>query len=144
MMYEDVIDYLQQIERYDTLINNKLREAQRWRDISMSTSVVYSDGGHGSRNVNKMADAVIRCIEIEQEINECIDLLYDAQKDVISMIEQLGTVEYDILHKVYIEYMPLKTVAREKYKSYSWARKKHEKALKDLESILIAKGVIKS
>ena len=133
----DVIEFLQQIGKYEVIIHNKLIEVQQWKALAESTtSVLTPDKVQSSGSKQKMAEAVERYITIENEINEYIDKLYDAKKDVLSKIEQLEPVEYDVLHKIYVQFMTLQDVADAYVKSYSWACKQHTKALECLERIL--------
>ena len=90
-----------------------------------------------SGSKQKMEGAVVRYINIEQEIDMVVDELVDRRKDVISVIEQLKPDEYDVLHKRYVQYMELYEVA-EQYddKSYSWVTTTHGRALKNVQKIL--------
>lgn len=135
-MYE-VVDYLQQVGKYEVIIQNKLIEVQQWKALAESTTALISPDKVQSSGVKqKMAEAVEKYIAIESEINECIDKLYDAKKDILSKIEQLEAIEYDVLHKIYIQFMNFQDVADAYGMSYSWAVKKHMKALNSLEGII--------
>lgn len=134
---DKVIEFLQQIGKYDVIINNKLIEVEQWKALAESTtSVLTPDKVQTSGSKQKMAEAVEKYVEIENEINEYIHKLYDAKKDVLSKIEQLEPVDYDVLHKIYVQFMTLQDVADAYVKSYSWACKRHTKALENLEEII--------
>lgn len=131
-------DFLEQIEKIDTLINNKLIEVAQWKALAISTtSNLNPDKVQSTGSQQKMAEAVEHYLDIEKEINECIDTLYDVKRDVLSKIEKLKADEYDMLHKVYVQYMPVKVVAEKYDKSYSWAIKLHARAIKHLEEVLL-------
>ena len=131
-------DFLEQIEKIDTLINNKLIEVAQWKALAISTtSNLNPDKVQSTGSQQKMAEAVEHYLDIEREINECIDTLYDVKRDVLSKIEKLKADEYDMLHKVYVQYMPVKVVAEKYDKSYSWAIKLHARAIKHLEEVLL-------
>ena len=131
-------DYLQQVSKIDKIIKNKLIEKEQWMAIATSTSTNPSDGDRvqSSGSQQKMADAVIRIVEMENEIDRYIDMLVDTKKDVIRTIEKLPTIEYDILHKAYIQYKELYSVASEYKKTYSWVTTVHGRALKHVQDIL--------
>lgn len=135
-------DYLRQLGKLDKLIENKLAEKRRWRDIAMGGGSSFSmeDRVQTSGNQQKMADAVCRYITIEEEINQTVDRLIDKRREVIETIEQLSTMEYDLLHKVYVQYMCLQEAADMMGKSYSWATTVHGRALKHLDAILQKRG----
>ena len=138
-------DYLRQLGKLDKLIENKFAEKSRWRDIAIGGGSSFSmeDRVQTSGSKQKMADAVCRYITIEEEINQAIDFLVDKRKEVIASIELLGTMEYDLLHKVYVQYMTLQDAADAMCKSYSWATTVHGRALKHLDAILQERGVDK-
>lgn len=130
-------DYLQQIEKIDKLIENKITEKEHWMSVATSTTT-FSEGDRvqSSGSKQKMADAVCRYLSMEEEINAAIDRLIDLKQEVISTIEQLSLEEYDVLHKTYVQLMTLQEVAIVKDKSYSWVTTKHGQALKHLQILL--------
>ena len=97
-------DYLLQISKIDRLVENKIAELEHWQAIATGTTT-FSDGDRvqSTGNKYKMEDAIIKCIEISNDLNEQIDRLVDTRKEVISTIEQLKPSEYDVLHKIYVQ-----------------------------------------
>lgn len=130
-------EYLLQIRKVDRLIENKVAEIDQWKAIATGTTA-YSEGDRvqSSGSKEKMADAVARYLDMENEINADIDRLIDIKQEVISTIEQLQTDEYDILHKIYVQFKSFQEVAAEKSKSYSWVTSKHGRGLANLQRIL--------
>ena len=131
--------FLNQIKKLDKLIENKLAEKEQWKLIASGTTIQLKERVQSSSNQQKMADAVVRYVDIESEINACIDSLVSKKRDVISVIEQLDVTEYDILHKVYVQYLSLYDVAEIYDKSYSWVTSVHGNALKNVREILDAR-----
>ena len=131
--------FLNQIKKLDKLIENKLAEKEQWKLIASGTTIQLRERVQSSGSQQKMADAVVKYIDIESEINACIDSLISKKKDVISVIEQLDVTEYDILHKVYVQYLSLYDVAEIYDKSYSWVTSVHGNALKNVREILDAR-----
>ena len=101
-----------------------------------TTQQMTADRVQTSGNPQKMADAVYKIIEIEAEIDACIDKLVDTKREVIGTLERLNPTEYDLLHKVYVQYMTFDEVALKKGKSYSWVTTVHGRALKNVQDIL--------
>ncbi|MGN0472229.1 MAG: hypothetical protein ACI4F8_05235 [Lachnospiraceae bacterium] len=141
--------YLQQIEKIDKIIQNKIIEKEQWFAIATNTtSQIGGERVQSSVSQQKMADATERYFEISQEIDRYIDSLINTKKEVISTIEQLPPTEYDVLHKVYIgiivsdddpkmvRYLSLEEVADMYKKSYPWATSVHGRALKHVQDIL--------
>ena len=130
--------YLKQVEKIDARIKNKLIEQQQWRDIAlcvtanMSGEMVQSSGSQ-----SKMAEAIDKCVDMEAEINALIDELIETKKRVIATIEQVDSpIEYDVLHKKYIQYMTFQEVADHYGKEYGWATTTHGRAKKSVQIIL--------
>lgn len=130
-------DYLRQLKMLDKLIENKLAEKEQWKAMATSTTQqLTADRVQTSGNPQKMADAVCKIIEIEAEIDACIDSLVDTKRDAIKTLERLNPTEYDLLHKVYVQFFTLEEVADRRGKSYSWATTVHGRALKNVQRIL--------
>ena len=130
-------DYLKQLQKLDKLIENKLAEKEQWRAIATSTTQQMTpDRVQSSGNPQKMADAICRIIEIETEIDRYVDSLVDTKREVISTLERLNPTEYDLLHKVYVQYFTFEEVADKQGKTYSWATTVHGRALKNVQRML--------
>ena len=134
-------EFLRQIKKLDRLIENKLIEIQRWKDIANNTTATLSgERVQSSGNPQKIADAICRYIDLEREINQDIDELVEAKKDVIGVIEQLNATEYDVMHKIYVQHLTLEDVADAYDRTYSWVTTIHGRALKHVQNILNKRG----
>lgn len=137
--------YLQQIEKIDKLIENKIAESERWKEIAMGSSP-FSEGERvqSSGSKQKMADAVARYVDLEAEINAEIDFLVDKKQEIIRMIEKLPAAEYDVLHKRYVMLKDLRDIATDisdrqgkAYNTaYSWVTTVHGRAMAHLQKLL--------
>ena len=116
--------YLEQVEKLDSIIKNKLIEKQQWKDIALGiTANMDGERVQSSGAKSKMSEAVIKCIDIEAEIDRLVDNLIDTKKDVIQTIEELySPTEYNVLHKRYIQYKTLQEIADDYGKDYDWAK----------------------
>lgn len=130
--------YLEQPEKLDLRIKNKLIEKQQWRDIALGiTASMDGERVQSSGAKSKMADAVGKCVDCEAEIDSLVDILIDTKKEVIQTIEQLDSpIEYDLLHRRYIQYQSLQDIADHFGKDYGWATTTHGRALKSVQAIL--------
>ena len=130
-------EFLRQIKKLDRLIENKLAEVQQWKELATNISPNLSgERVQSSGNPHKIADAIGRYIDLEREINQDIDKLVEAKKDVISVIEQLNATEYNVLHKVYVQGFTFDEVAIACKRGRSWATTVHGRALKRVQAIL--------
>ena len=130
--------FLEQVERLDARITNKLIEQQQWRDIALGiTANMDGERVQSSGAKSKMADAVGRCVDMEAEIDSLVDNLVDTKKEVIQTIEGLHSpTEYNVLHMRYIQYKSLQEIANRYGKDYGWATTTHGRALKNVQLIL--------
>lgn len=129
--------FLSKPQKIDAMIKNKLIEKEQWKSIAFgSTAQQNGERVQASGSQQRMADAVNRYIDIEAEIDACIDNLIDAKNDVIKVIEQLELDEYDVLHKMYIQYHTFYEVADMCERSYSWVTHVHGQALWKVQRIL--------
>ncbi len=130
--------YLEQVEKLDTRIKNKLIEKQQWKDIALGiTAAMDGERVQSSGAKDKMANAVMRCVDMEAEIDSLIDKLIDIKKEVIQTIEQLySPTEYNILHMRYIQYRSLQEIADHYGKDYDWAKVNCKRACNHVQAIL--------
>lgn len=131
-------EYLQQVEKLDLLIQNKLAEKQQWLEVALGiTAHLGGERVQTSGSKSKMAEAVEKCIDVEREISALIDRMIDTKDEIISVIEGVeNPTEYDVLHKRYIQKMSLQQIADRYGKEYSWATTTHGRALKSVQDIL--------
>lgn len=145
-------EFLQQLQKLDRMIENKHIEIEQWKAMALSSTpssesvLVKVKGRYELQNMEKvqsssssqqkMADAIDRYLDIEAEINLCIDKLIDTKKDVIGVIEQLNPIEYNLIHKIYVQYLTFKEAADKCDMSYSNATTIHGRALKHIQNIL--------
>lgn len=129
-------EYLQQIKKLEAMIKNKTAEMKRWMAIAQSCgNFSDSERVQTTGNPSKMSDAISTYLDIESEIAQ----LKAERKAIITTIESLPTLEYDVLHKIYVQEWSLTDIADFYDKSYSWATKIKSRALNLLQAILDGK-----
>lgn len=130
-------EYLEQVEKLNAMIENKMAESKQWRDVALGiTSSTEGERVQSSGSQQKMADAIDRVVDLQAEINALIDKMIDLKQDIIKTIEHLNATEYDVLHKRYIQGMTFDEIGAAKRKSKSWATTVHGRALQNLNKIL--------
>ena len=136
-MCKEARRFLNRLRKIDRMLVNKRAELEQWKSIALG--VVPQTGGERvqtSSSQQKMADAICKYADIENEIVECIERLLIAKREIIAVIERLDVDEYDLLHKVYVQYLPLAEAAEKMGKSYTWATSAHGRALKKVREML--------
>ena len=130
--------YLEQIEKLDVRITNKLIEQMQWKDIALGiTANMGGERVQSSGSLSKMADALNKCMDMEVEIDRLIDQLIAIKREVIQTIEKLDSpIEYNVLHMRYVQFKELQEIADHYGKEYGWATTTHGRALKNVQAIL--------
>jgi len=147
-------DFLFQLRTLEKKIENKMEEREQFRAMALSTTAAGApDTGvrvQSSGSKQQMANAIDRCIDIDREIDAYIDELIEKKRDVTRVIEQLDSIEYDVLHKMYVgvvdksrpdkrtKYLTLNEIADIYDRSYNWAKAKRGQARKNVQRILDA------
>jgi RNase H-fold protein (predicted Holliday junction resolvase) len=131
-------EFLKQPERLDLRIKNKLIEKQQWKEIALGiTANMDGERVQSTGAKSKMAEAVIKCVDMEAEIDSLVDELIDTKKEVIQTIERLDSpTEYNVLHMRYIQYKSLQEIADHYHRDYGWATTTHGRALKSVQELL--------
>ena len=112
-------------------------EVAHWKAVATGTTVCSEgDRVQSSGSKQKMADAICRYMQMEDEINAAIDRLVDTKQEIIETIESLPIDEYDLLHKIYVQKKELFEAATEMDRSYRWATSIHGRALAKVQKIL--------
>lgn len=130
--------FLKSVEKLDAILENKLIEQMQWKEVALNISAnIGGERVQSSHCPSKMADAVIKCVAMEDEIAECVDKLIAEKKKVIGVLEQLySPTEYKILHMRYIQYISLSDIAERLNREYTWVTTTHGRALKNVQKII--------
>lgn len=128
-------EYLQQIGRYDRLINNKLVELAQYRSMACSVSAVKNDEKVQSSPSHDTMDKIVSKIEqMENEIDMLVDRYINNKRIIISQIDSMSDeMTYQILFSRYIEQKTFEKMAIEMNYCYKQIIRRHGKALQEFE-----------
>lgn len=140
----NAVEFLKQLKKWDLMIANKRIEIEQWRGMASGTTAqMGGERVQTSSSQQKMADTVCRYIDLEKEYERAIEHLYKLRKEVIGVIEMLEADEYDVLHRIYVQYQSLSQVAEaHEHKSVSWARQKRDRGIRNVQKILGERGMV--
>ena len=130
-------EYLQQLQRLDTVINQKIKEVQDLRVQARSTGGL--DYSKERVQLSPSGDApfvkpICRIIDLEAEINAEIDRFVDEKHKIINQIQGLKNSDYiSLLFKRYVEFKKFETIAVEMNFTYQYVLNMHGYALKEFE-----------
>lgn len=129
-------DYLNQIGRLNRMINNKLVEIARLKELACSISAIQTgERVQTTPNYDKIGTAYVKIDEMERKLDKLIDTYADKENHIISQIDGIeDEMLYNILFARYIERKTFEKIATEL--EYSWRQiiRLHGKALKQFEN----------
>lgn len=128
-------EYLQQIGRYDRLINNKLVELAQYRSMACSVSAVKNNEKVQSSPSHDTMDKIVSKIEqMENEIDMLVDRYIDNKRIITSQIDSMSDeMTYQILFSRYVEQKTFEKMAIEMNYCYKQIIRRHGKALQEFE-----------
>lgn len=130
-------EYLQQLQRLDTVINQKIKEVQDLRLKAGSAGGVDYSKERAKKSFSGNAPFVKligRIVDLEAEINNEIDAFVDEKHRIINQIQALNNSKYiEILYKHYVEFKRLEAIAIEMNFTYQYVVELHGHALKSFQ-----------
>ena len=139
--------YLDQIKKIDEMILNKLDiikekndDYNLWAELASGLGGFSADERvQSSRNLQQIPDAIAKYMDIEREIESLkreIEDLKQKREDIIKTIELLPSIEYKIIYKLYVKDFTRKEVAYDLGVSLECVKKRKNKALRFIQSII--------
>lgn len=131
-------EYLRQLKTLDCLIKAKLLEKERIRALSTKVTAgnkerVQGGGSGGTEN------AIIKALEIEEQIENDIKRLCDLRVRAIGLIDKLDNDKYRVvLSMYYVSNLTFEQIAENTGLSYRWIHKLRGRALKEFEKYMIS------
>ena len=128
-------DYLNQINRYDRMIQNKFLEIAQFRALTRSiSSVACKERVQSSSEFDKIGNSIAKLNAMEESLADMIDE-YIRKKDVIvSQIDGIENEEhYSLLFSRYVEKKTFEKIAYEMNYSFRHITRLHGRALKEFE-----------
>lgn len=129
----DVKKYLGRIGRLNDEIENKLAERNKlFADAVNPAAICYSERVQSSSSSGNVSKITEKYVDIDRQIMKRIREL----EEIISTIEQLDDIEYNVIHKRYVQGMMLTSIANKSGKSYTVVAHAHQDGLMHLQEIL--------
>lgn len=130
-------EYLQQLQRLDTVINQKLAELTDLRlkaegigSIDYAKDKVQTSPAGNAPFVNMVGQIA----DLEAEISAEVDQYANERHKIIGQIQRLDNPVYvQILFKRYVEYKRFEVIAAEMNYTYSYTRRLHRFSLQNFE-----------
>lgn len=127
--------YLNQIKRLDMMINNKLAEIYRLKNMASGIFIsTDSERVQASGNKDRLGNTVAKIIDLERETDELIDILFDKRNNIIKQIDSLKNSDYyQILALRYVNYNTFNDISDKTGWSIRQVFRLHGEALREFE-----------
>ena len=124
-------EYLGQAYRLDQRIDSKIAQVAVLNELATKCTATLSGMPHNPhRSQTPMADAVVKIIDLENEIYRDIDRLVDLKREIVGVIKAVENREYQtLLEKRYLCFMSWEQIAVDMGYGIDNIYKLHKKAL---------------
>ena len=157
-------EYLSQARLLDARINAKIQQVAALNDLAThATATLTGMPRNPNRSESRMAEAVVKIVDLQNEINHDIDELVDLKREITRRVKSIPNAEYQLLlEKRYLCFMPWEKIAVDMgysiqhiYRLHDWALRefpvprKHESSMYRMRvpprgTIIIAKRIKRS
>lgn len=125
-------EYLRQLKTLDNIINAKLLEKERIRALGEKITPSLTERVQGGDMGDKVADTVIKLVELDKQIQEDIDKMVDLKKEATENINKIQDSRCRIvLSMYYLSNLTFEEIAENIHYSYRWVRRIHKKGIKE-------------
>ena len=91
-------EYLSQARLLDARINAKIQQVSALNDLAThATATLTGMPRNPSRSESRMAEAVVKIIDLQNEINHDIDELVDLKREITRRVKSIPNTEYQLL-----------------------------------------------
>lgn len=130
-------EYLSQARFLDMRIKSKIQQIESLNDLATSCTAVISDMPRNpNRGGTKMADAVMKIIDLQEEIKKDMNELVELKREIMGVIKSVSNIEYQtLLEKRYLCFLSWEKIAVELGYSIQHTYRMHDAALKEIGDI---------
>ena len=125
--------YLSQARYLDMRIKSKLQQVDSLNELATTcTSVLTGMPRNPSSSTSRMADAVCKIVDLQNDINRDIDTLVDLKKEIMGVIKAVVNPEHQtLLEKRYLCFLSWEKIAVDMGYDLRYIHKLHIRALDD-------------
>jgi len=101
-------EFMSQALYIDQRINCKIEQVMVLRELAGKATATLSDVKvSGTRNVHRMEDAIVKMMDLEDEINADVDRLVELKREIVSVVNRIENPAYQTL--LALRYLCFKT-----------------------------------
>lgn len=125
--------YLSQARYLDMRIKSKLQQIDSLNELATTcTSVLTGMPRNPSASTSRMADAVCKIVDLQNDINHDIDTLVDLKKEIMGVIKAVSNPEHQtLLEKRYLCFLSWEKIAVDMGYDLRYTHKLHNWALEE-------------
>lgn len=119
-------------------INSKIQQVASLNELATKCTTTLSDmPKNPNRGDSRMADSVIKIIDLQDEINSDINKLVELKREIMGVIKAVPNMEYQtLLEKRYLCFITWEQIAVDMNYSMQYTFRIHERALKEIDQLL--------
>ena len=136
-------EYLSQLRYVDGLINSKLEQITRLRELATKATSTLSDMPKSdSPDLQPMESIVVKLVDLQDDTNAEIDKLVDLKQEAADVLQSIRKPAYRILLEMrYFNFLPWSEIAEAIGCDTRSAYREHKRALKAADCVLREKGI---
>ena len=129
-------EYLGKAYRLDQRINSKLEQVESLNELATKASTTLTGMPRNSNDTtSKMADVIVKIIDLQTEINNDIDELVDLKSEIVRLIKEVDNYEYQtLLEKRYLCFNTWEQIAVDMDYSIQHIYRLRDKAVSEISS----------
>ncbi len=135
----DIKKYLSQTVRLDQLIDCKISELGKLRNLAMKMNANFTPDKimGGKEEVSRMESILVKVIDLEREVDADIDRLVDLKKSILDTIDKINDPDQQLILRMrYVRGERWDDIAQALRVNKRWVFRLHERALKEFEKNL--------
>lgn len=127
-------NYLMRAYRIDNRINSKLDQIASLNDLATrATSNISDMPGSPNRNIHKLEDAIVRIVDLQNEISSDVNSLLEIKSQIVDSIKMVTDPEGQVvLEERYLCYTKWEDIASELGYTVRQIFRVHDAALKEI------------
>lgn len=131
-------EFLNQAYKLDQRINSKLEQVSVLNDLALKATNTITGMPHNpNRSGSRVADAIAKIVDLQDEINHDVDTLVDIKLEIMHVIKAVENVDCQLLLEMrYLCYRSWEQIAVDMDYSIDNVFKVHRRALQLVRDIL--------
>ena len=125
--------YLSQARHLDTRIKSKLQQVDSLNELATNCSMILTGmPSNPSAPNSRMAEAITKIIDLQNEINHDIDTLVDLKREIMGVIKGIANPDFQtLLEKRYLCFLSWEKIAVDMGYDLRYVHKLHTQALEE-------------